>query len=1040
MQHHPKITESRIGHVIKHVISPKVFGPTVALRARFVPSAEPMLFEQVRRLPAGSWRPIERGQTWGGVWSSAWFRLTGRVPADFAGKEVAALICTGGEACVFDPDNGAPLQGLDANRNDYLITARARAGQRVDLLVEAAGNKLFGLYNIAHERRADYEFQLEQAELACFDRQLWQLLLDVELAFQLLLALPEDHPRRARLLYGLNEVCNNINDAEPADVRRCGEIVKPLVEVRANASAHRVSAIGHAHIDVAWLWPLRETVRKCSRTFSTALRYMREYPEYRFVQSQAQLYEFTRQHYPQLYARIKQAIRRGQWIPEGAMWVEADCNVTNGESLVRQLLYGKRFFAEQLGVNCRILWLPDVFGYSAALPQILKLAGVDYFLTQKMSWSELNRFPYHTFWWEGIDGTKVLTHFPPADTYNAQMEPAEMITADKAYREADRSDRLIAIFGYGDGGGGPTREMIERIRRMADCEELPRVVQESPVKFFDKLLAGSDDWPVWVGELYLELHRGTYTTQAKIKRDNRLAEIGLRQAEFLCSVLPDRLAEYPQCQLDHAWKLVLLNQFHDVLPGSSIAWVYEDSQKQFQQVRSIVERVVSGAAAVLTRRIDTRGHGRPVVLTNSLSWPVCDLAEIPLKPQQRSVTVTDSSGAELPVQMVGAGGDRRALVQAEVPSMGYSTLFVQTGGRRRGDSSLTVTPRKLANELLRVQFGANGVIRSIVDKLARREVVRPGGLANRLELYEDRPANWSAWDVWVYYQEKQPKPAELLSSRVIERGPVRAAIEQRWAVGSSRITQQVRLTAGSARIDFVTFVDWKEDERMLRAAFDLNVHADKATCQIQFGHVERPTHRNTSWDVARFEVPAQKWVDVGETGYGVALLNDCKYGHGFAGSTVSLNLLRSTNNPDPQADRGQHQFTYALLPHSGHLTEAGVIQQADQLNVPLMVWQAAKSAGPLPPAGSFFQLDADHVVVEAIKRGEDGQAVVIRMYEAHRRRGTVTLRSLWPVRKAQLVDLLERPIERLDVHENCVELSFQPFEIKTVKLYLAVPR
>lgn len=1036
MQHHERITERRIGHVIRTVLKPGIFGPTVPLEARYIHCPEPVPFDKIANVAERRWRPIEVGREWGGVWESAWFRFAGRIPRDWAGREVIARIHTGGEACIFDPVDGSPVAGLDVNRDDFPLKGQARPGQRVEIWVEAAGNTLFGQHGFARDERETHRYCLERAQLACFDRAMWQLLKDVEFAFDLMLALPEDHPRRAKLLYGLNEVCNAIGDAEPAAVRRCSQILRPLLASRANASSQQVSAIGHAHIDVAWLWPLRETIRKCSRTFSTALRYMREYPEYRFVQSQAQLYEYTRQHYPKLYRQIKQAVRRGQWIPDGAMWVEADCNVTSGESLVRQLYYGKRFFQDELGVDCRVLWLPDVFGYAAAMPQILKLAGVDYFLTQKMSWSELNKFPFHSFQWEGIDGTRVLTHFPPADNYNSTMHPKEMIRAGQAYRERDRSDRWTAVFGYGDGGGGPTRGMLERIRRLGNCEELPRVVQESPLQFFRKLEAGTSDWPVWVGELYLELHRGTYTTQARIKRDNRRAELGLREAEFLCSLLPDRLSRYPHQQLDEAWKLVLLNQFHDVLPGSSIGWVYQDSRKQFQRVQEVIAQTSQVAARALTVQVDTRGTGRPVLLTNSLSWARDAVTEIPLASDERSVNVTDSQGAALPTQVTGAKGDRRVLVRSELPSMGYATVFVGPGGRRGRQSTVTATQRKLENELLRVEFDAAGLIRRIHDKPARRDAITESGSANRLELYEDRPANWDAWDVWVYYQEVQPEQAKLESVRVVERGPVRAAVEQRWSVGRSKIVQQIRLASGSRRIDFVTHVDWREDDRMLRAAFDIHVLTEKATCEIQYGHVERPTHRNTTWDVARFEVPAQKWVDLAETDYGVALLNDCKYGHGFAGSTMSLNLLRSPGDPDPRADRGEHEFTYSLLPHSGHFTEAGVIRHAYELNVPAGVWPVAKRSGELPARGALLQLDVDHVVIEAVKACRDEKAVIVRMYEAHRRRGTAALQSCWRVRQAQLVDLMERPIAKLPVSGRGVELDFRPFEIKTVKLWL----
>ncbi|MDH7570868.1 MAG: glycoside hydrolase family 38 C-terminal domain-containing protein, partial [Armatimonadota bacterium] len=681
------------------------------------------------------------------------------------------------------------------------------------------------------------------------------------------------------------------------------------------------------HIDVAWLWPLRETVRKCSRTFATALRYMQKYPEYRFGQSQPQLYAFTREHYPALYQRIKEAVQAGRWEPVGAMWVEADCNIPSGESLVRQVLHGKRFFMEEFGVETEILYLPDVFGYSAALPQILKKSRVHYFMTQKISWNQFNKFPHHTFWWEGLDGTRIFSHFLPADTYNGVFTPEELRRAERNFRDSDRASSWLYLFGYGDGGGGPTAEMLEAAKRVKDLDGVPRVEQEFARDFFRRAAAEAKDLPVWVGELYLELHRGTYTTQAHNKRMNRRCEFLLRDAEFLSAIRPGGLSGYPREALDRCWKLVLLNQFHDVIPGSSIGWVYEDSRRQYDEVARTGHSIVEDALKALSASIDAAGLSHPVVVWNTLSRPGREVVSYPLE-EHAPGSVVSARGERWPVQVVEGEDGRRALFVAEVPPCGYAVYDLSSAEAGGSEfDSVTVGDGYLENGVLRVEWDGRGLLTRVFDKRCGREVLAAGAAANLFQLFDDRPNNWDAWDVDVFYAETGRDLTEVAGIRIVERGPVRGAVEFCRHFGNSSIRQVMRLSSGSARLDFVTEVEWHESNALLKVAFPVAINASRATYEIQYGHVERPTHINTSWDMARFEVVGHKWADLSEGDYGVALLNDCKYGYDVRGNVLRLSLLRAPKNPDPNADMGRHLFTYALYPHPGDVRLGAVVAE-----------------------------------------------------------------------------------------------------------------
>ncbi|HTW91679.1 MAG TPA: alpha-mannosidase [bacterium] len=1088
MLNHPKLTEQRIRRFLKEH-SRDFYAAKVPLAASFTHDADPIPFAE---LGQRQWRPIAVGSRWGGNWESAWFRFSGEIPAEWGQKpqidtqspiairqspfaEVWGLIDTGSEACVFDAQ-GQPVCGLtsgDGLERKALVPTRANSeeggerreeGRQVEFLVEAAANHLFGHMP---------DCLLKEACLVLLRRDVWDFYHDFYFLNGLATALPEDHPRRARIRYSLNEAVNRYGAGSRSEVAAARAALAVPLAKRANASAQQVSAIGHAHIDVAWLWPLRETVRKTGRTFSSALRYMEEYPEYKFGASQAQLYAFTKEHYPGLYERVKAAVKSGRWEVQGGMWVEADCNIPSGESLVRQLLHGKRFFQSEFGVDVENLWLPDVFGYSATLPQILKLAGVKYFTTQKLSWNQFNRFPHNTFRWEGIDGTSVFTHFPPSDTYCGDFEPKELIKSVQNFTEKDRADRWLYLFGFGDGGGGPSRHQLELAARTRDCEELPRVTQEFASDFFPKAEAGIADLPVWRGELYFELHRGTLTSQARNKRSNRRAELLLREAEYLLAVtglahdsnfphprpLPEgegrgeggmdlghvpspvmSRAQYPREELDRIWKLVLTNQFHDIIPGSSIGWVYRDSARDYAEIVSFAEKAIARGEAELALQATTRGNGRPVVVANSLSWQRSDVVTIPLEAGESEVAVKDSDGNAMPVQVE----DGKVLVKATAPSMGHCVLFVTpVAGRvqapvssaETGASPLEVTENLLENEQLRAEFDQHGHLVRIYDKVEEREVIPAGERANVLALYEDVPAAWEAWDVDVFYEEKPPVEAELLSARVGEKGPVRASLVQEWRISEkSKLVQEVRLARDSRRLEFMTRVDWHEERKMLRTSFPVTVHAAQATFEIQYGHVQRPTHRNTSWDEARFEVVAHKWADLSGPDYGVALLNDCKYGHKVLGNVLDLNLLRSPKSPDPEADLGEHEFTYALFPHRGDFRRGWVIGEAYSLNVPLRSIASGQHDGPLPAKMSRFETSLPNVIIEVVKRAEDDDSLVLRLYEAFGQPARTALTLRMPFSRAFVTDLLEHNVEELTVTGGRLELAFRPFEIKTIRL------
>ncbi len=1002
---------------------------------------------------------VAAGHQWGPVWSDAWFRFSGVVPHHWAGRAVVAQIDCGAEAIVWDGDN--PLQGIDCNHREILLFSKAEGGEAVDLSVQATGMHPHVSISGAPQAPRERPFTYGGSSLAVYDPELFGLYFDMVAAYGVMLECggprPSDNvfggmygpppatPRAGQLLYALNEVVNRF-DGSPEGIAECRVLLAAVYQKPADASAHRISAIGHSHIDTAWLWPLERTQYKCIHTFATALRYMDLYPEYKFICSQAAQYEWVKHTCPALYARIKEKVKAGQWEVTGSMWVEADCNVISGESLIRHILHGKNFFQDEFGIETRDLWLPDVFGYSAALPQILKRAGIDYFLTQKISWNQINKFPHHTFLWRGVDGTEIFSHFPPADTYVGNLSPAELSYSVRNFRENDRASRSLYAFGYGDGGGGPTVEMLESARRLADVEGMPRVEIEKALDFFQKAEAEARDLPIWVGELYLELHRGTYTTQARNKRANRKSELALRDAEFLNVAAPAGLGGYPSEALDRAWKSTLLNQFHDIIPGSSIQEVYRDSAIDYAAIAETAESAIESAAAEIGDAVNTRGLKRPVLVWSNLSHFANEVVEVGLRSGERPVAAVGPDGDIVPVQIL--EGDRACFLAKNSPLHGYAVWdLAATTVPVEVDDAVSVSLTHLENELLRVELDLmTGLITRVYDKLSEREVLGktrgPEGLlvdacANQFQLFEDRPLFWDAWDVDIFAYETGRVVTELDSLTVIEEGPVRGAIRLVRRFGSSTITQTIQLTAYSPRIDFITEVDWHETDRMLKVGFPVAINAPRATYEIQYGSVERPTHHNTSWDTARFEVCAQRWADLSEGDYGVALLNDCKYGHDTRDNVMRLTLLRSPCAPDPEADRGRQEFTYSLLPHAEDFRDGEVIEQAAALNSPPRARAlVGNRPGPLPLEQSYFSVDNAAVYIEAIKKAEREEAIIVRVYEGHNSRGQVTLTTTLPVKQAWLCSLLEKELEEIPVSGGEVILAVKPFEIVTVKFTL----
>ena len=863
--------------------------------------------------------------------------------------------------------------------------------------------------------------------------------------------LEESDPAQAQILNALDEAFKVLDTREGAGedfYRSIGPAQYALEQGLADAGSSKaitLYAAGHAHIDVAWLWPLAQTRQKAARTFLNALNLMDSHPSFHFSQSQPQLYEFVRQDHPEIFARIQAQVRKGGWEPLGGTWLEMDCNITGPESLARQFLLGRSYFEEYFGKgsDSPVLWLPDAFGFCYSLPQLIKLAGLKYFFTIKISWNQTNRFPYDSFWWQGLDGSRVLAHFSTtpageeewqAATYNAEVEPFQVMNSWKNFKQKELHPNLLMAYGFGDGGGGPTREMAENAEALRDFPGMPQVKQSRVIDFFEALeQQDGDKLPTWNSELYLELHRGTYTTQARNKRSNRKSEFALHDAEFLAAAASLLSADYqyPQDELTRDWQLVCLNQFHDILPGSSIGQVYADSQQQYAQVLQSAHEISAKALESIAGVHPGDGSATGILAVNPTGFTRSDpIFWNGTLPEGQSLTGPD--GAALPVQ---AAENGTWIATGEILAYSLTELrFIRGEAPKFKLPGLYAAPDCLENDFLRVEFNPAGEISRLYDKANRREVLPAGEVGNRFLAFEDRPANWDAWDIDRSYADKCWLVEDNAQVRVVESGPLRATLEIRKRILHSDLVQRISLCYNSPRLDFDTSIDWREKHILLKVAFPVDVLANQATYEIQWGNIQRPTHESSSWDWARFEVCAQKWADLSEGDYGVSLLNDCKYGYDIHGNVMRLSLLRAPTEPDPHADEGLHTFRYALLPHSG-TWDKRTIAAAYAFNDP---WLTAPLNGRSSISRfSLLSVDQPNVVIETVKRAEDGNGLIVRLYESQRCRGPVTLTTGFDLTHAVATDLLEHDLTPLSMNGRTVHFELRPYQVLTLRLISA---
>ena len=1012
------------------------------------PEAESLSGAERPEFDDSSWLRFRVGNTWGGYDVTAWFRAWVQIPPGWEHEKLGLHLLVGprdgggstAETLLYV--NGEPLQGMDVwHPEAWLPPELLQAGQ-----ILVALKAWSGVLEVPEHRR------FKQAALVLIDPGAEKFYFLAHTLLKGAKELEEGDLRRLKLLQALEAAFSRVNFLKPRSQAYYDSLCEAEAVLRARTAPLQASeeirpkvvGIGHAHIDMAWLWRLKHTREKAARTFTTAMHLMRQYPEYRFLHSTPQLYRFLQEDYPQLYARVKEKVAEGSWEVTGGMWVEADTNLTSGESLIRQLLFGRRFVRQEFGREMSVLWLPDVFGYSGALPQIIQKSGLKYFITTKISWNQFNRFPYDTFRWRGIDGTEILTHFVTTPekgshiyTYNGQLTPDQVRGVWEQYQQKEINSELLTIYGWGDGGGGPTREMLESARALDRLPGFPELELGMVEPYMERLEANLEGQPlpVWDGELYFEYHRGTYTSQAHIKRANRKAEFLYHNAEWqsaLACVLAGK--EYPRDLLNANWERILLNQFHDILPGSSIRQVYEDCRADYEQIFRAGETVVESAREALAEGLAPEEDS--LLVLNPLGRAQGGLVSVPHTPALEGLR---SAGGQ-PVQVVEEAGERRLLcVSGEAPSLGYALLPLQREAAAPAqEPEMVVRPDLLENRYYRIRLNEAGQLCSLYDKLREREVLAPGCRGNILQAFEDKPMNFDAWDIDIYYQAKMTEIDELVEAAVEESGPLRGVLRLVWRFADSTITQRLTLYSASPRIDFRTEIDWHEQQVLLKAAFPVEVRATRAAYDIQFGCLERPTHWNTSWDWARFEVPAHKWADLSEGDYGVALLNDCKYGYDIKDNVMRLTLIKSAVHPDESADQGRHEFTYSLLTHNGDWRSGGVIEQAYALNNPLsavyLPGRAGRTGG-LPPRYSFAAVEAENVVIETVKQAEDEEAWIVRLYESQgSRKRSVGLRFGQPLSGAVECDLMEENESPVSWQGDRLEFSIRPFEIKTFKV------
>ncbi|ORY35984.1 hypothetical protein BCR33DRAFT_722459 [Rhizoclosmatium globosum] len=1094
LQKHRDITIGRLEKFIQRgefddvnlntVLWKKRSGKAVVLEVFPVPDRKRISFEEAMK---GEYKPTNVGEWFGPSFSTFWFKVSIEIPADFEGHQVLFEFDSGTELMIWSTD-GVPITGLTGGDNDedrhvdYLLAENAVAGQKFELCLEMACNGRNGINNTdIPEPDMNKYWQLRMADISVRNKLAQELLMYFKLLLQLVKDTPQEWQINSDALYCGDSIMNafRLDDDEEehegfemALAEAHGIAVKFFADhQKGGRSLHQIYAIGHCHIDTAWLWPYDETKRKSGRSWARQITFMKRNPNFKFTASQAQQYEWVEQKYPTLFKDMQEFEKKGQFLPVGGTWVEMDCNLTSGESLVRQFLYGQRYFESRFGKRCTVFWLPDTFGYSSQLPQLATSAGMKYFLTQKISWNNINKFPNNTFKWAGLDNTEVLSHFPPADTYSGQCTVGEVLKNVHNHRDKAYSNKSLYLFGNGDGGGGPLYPMIERLEVLGNLEGLPATIQTAgPAEFFKDLEETSRDLVRWKGELYLEFHRGTYTSHGLVKKFNRKSEILLREVEFLSTLVltnPHKKNSdftYPASELNRLWKLVLVNQFHDVLPGTSLKLVYDEVMDFYRDVEASGHKLKNDALRALfdTGNLTSNsGLKQAIAVINTTSWPIdATVVELNMSELTPGVELYGSStwrqcskdGRALVYVNDLQSGSLQSFALGNKPSefvpVIVQRIILPSNSSKQTDSDdfIHVTEEtgfEIENKFINAKFDQHGRLVSLYDRESQHESIIPDQLGNVFKLFEDIPTGWDAWDIEVFHLQKG-WDAKVGLATVEEAGPLRVILKVKHPLTKrSSLEQRIIITAADGMIEFDTKVDWHENRLCLKVEFPLNVNCDFATYETQFGYIQRPTHYNTSWDLARFEVCGHRYADLSEYGFGVALFNDCKYGYSTLGGIMRMSLLRSPKGPDGTTDMEIHNFRYALYPHKGSFLASDVVKKAYQYNEKPIVHPIMINSSLLFNT-EFFRVSESNFVLDTVKVAEDPRGsnqnenvdIVLRFYESYGGRGVARVETLFNIKEARFCNILEDLEDHVTIEDNgkTLVIPFGPFKVVSVRL------
>lgn len=955
-----------------------IYTPIISLEASVCRSKEPIPFSHVKKM---RFERIKTGDSWGGFFDCAWFKFSGNI--DFLQTEsLVAIIDVGAEGCIYNEYDA--VQGI-TNVLGTVDLFQSVSGKKVIPLsrISCVNNGKILFYadcgNNGRAGKSSGQARFKRADICVVRQDILDLYYDILAGYQLLSAV-NDNAQKREIKAHINKAISLAHNTDSESILKARNALSKMFDGKYKQD-FTVYAVGHGHLDLAWLWPVRETKRKAIRTFSNAIFESEQCPNYVFNGSQPQQYEFIKEKSPELFEKIKQAVERGNIEPQGGMWVEPDTNLPCGESLIRQCFYGKNFFKQEFQKDVKTLWLPDVFGYTAALPQIIKKCGMDSFMTIKLSWNNINAFPYHTFIWNGLDDSKVLVHMPPEGDYNSNATPYAFEKTYRQYKEKNVSDIALMSFGIGDGGGGPGEYHVNMAKRCEGLRYIPKVKMSSSEKFFDELKKETSKYPEYKGELYLEKHQGTYTTQSRVKKNNRQCEALLHFAEWICTMAYMRGKAYPHKEFEGIWKEVLLYQFHDILPGSSIHRVYEECNARYEILKSKLNGIIDDSISYLS---------------------------------------TDEGGysAINPVDF-----ERNGFIKHNGEWYQYALAPYSSGRLEKAVSPVGIGFSKnvIENESLKVTFDANGQIINIFDKNHKYNCV--GSSFNAVRIYKDRFVHpYNAWDIDINYTKQKPQDMKLAGSREYRDGNS-VVRENRFVYNKSVLKQRVILTENCPYIKVENEVSWHEKHKMLRIDAYPKNFSDKVLCDIQFGNIERSTKTDNKIDYAQFEIPAHKWVDVYDGKYGVAILNDCKYGHRVKDGLISLNCLRSPVYPDKTADRGEHSFTYAIYPHSKKPMESELIKIGYELNNPLRIYKGSLDIKPI------FNCDNSNIIIETVFVNDKGN-IAVRMYETAGKETETSVSINIAYESIHETDMLFDNATEMDL----TKLHFNPFEIKTLEV------